>query len=104
MDQRTMTPDEVVQRMDAARRNHSELEKRVAALKGQADAAKAQLAELAAETERDYQTSDLESLRALYQTWMAENVQALQAFEASLATLNGQVVALEASVRQPAGN
>lgn len=104
MDQRTMTPDEVVKRMDAARRNHSELEKRVAALKGQADAAKAQLADLAAEAEREYQTSDLEALRTLYQTWMAENVQTLQAFEQSLASLNGQVDALETSVRQPAGN
>ncbi len=94
-----LSPEEAVQRLEASRKRLTALANRTATLNGQVAAARSQLAELKAETEAAYGSSDLDVLRQTFIKWQEENTAAILKFESELLAAEQQVGEVEQSLR-----
>lgn len=94
-----LSPEEAVQRLEASRKRLTALANRTATLNGQVAAARSQLAELKAETEVAYGSSDLDVLRQTFIKWQEENTTAILKFESELLAAEQQVGEVEQSLR-----
>lgn len=95
----SISPEEAVKRIEAGRKQLAALTNRAAALGGQVSAARTQLAELEAEAEAAYKTSDLNELRAKFIQMQAKNAQLVTTFEEELRVADAAVGEVEQAVR-----
>lgn len=94
-----LTPEEALQRLEAGRKRLAALTNRASAVGGQIVAAKSQLAELRAEAETTYGSSDLDVLRRTFITRQEQDTAAIVQFEAELQAAETQIAGVEQALR-----
>lgn len=86
-------------RLEAQTRRHAELSRRLSTLVGQRDAELRGLEELREEIRKEFNVSDLDSLRSLLETSLRQNDEIVAEFTATLDSVERGVAELEALLK-----